>query len=401
MQQYDGLIIGGGAAGLMCAAVAGQRGKRMLVLEHTKKVGKKILMSGGGRCNFTNYQVEPSHFISKNPHFCVSALKRYTPYDFLSLVQKHDLAFHEKTLGQLFCDRSSKDILSILLAECEAAGVDIRTQCDVESIEYQAEQQDTRFQLSTSTGRVAAPSLVVATGGLSIPTMGATGFGYQVAGQFGLKVERREASLVPFTLSGDLLELAQSLAGVAVPVSVSCGDARFREAMLFTHKGLSGPAMLQISNYWQPGESIEVDFLPDVAIADCLAQWRTEGRKGELKNALAQLLPKRFVQAWLEHHSSVRSLGSTTLANLSKADTEALGQVLHRWTLVPAGTEGYRTAEVTRGGVSTDEVSSKTFEAKSVPGLYFIGEVLDVTGWLGGYNFQWAWASGHCAAQYL
>ena len=257
------------------------------------------------------------------------------------------------------------------------------------------------LKLSTSTGRVAAPSLVVATGGLSIPTMGATGFGYQVAGQFGLKVERRDASLVPFTLSGDLLALAQSLAGVAVPVSVSSGDARFREAMLFTHKGLSGPAMLQISNYWQPGESIEVDFLPDVAIADCLAQWRTEGRKGELKNALAQLLPKRFVQAWLEHHPSVRSLGSATLANLSKADTEALGQVLHRWTLVPAGTEGYRTAEVTRGGVSTDEVSSKTFEAKSVPGLYFIGEVLDVTGWLGGYNFQWAWASGHCAAQYL
>ncbi|WP_028670475.1 NAD(P)/FAD-dependent oxidoreductase [Saccharospirillum impatiens] len=401
MQQYDGLIIGGGAAGLMCAAAAGHRGKRMLVLEHTKKVGKKILMSGGGRCNFTNYEVEPSHFISRNPHFCVSALKRYTPYDFLSLVQKYDLAFHEKTLGQLFCDRSSKDILAVLLAECEAAGVDIRTQCEVESIEYNEDQTDTRFQLTTSTGRVAAPSLVVATGGLSIPTMGATGFGYQVAGQFDLKVERRDASLVPFTLSGDLLALAQSLAGVAVPVSVSCGDTRFREAMLFTHKGLSGPAMLQISNYWMPGEAIEIDFLPDVAIADCLAQWRTEGRKGELKNALALLLPKRFVQAWLDHDPAVRALGSTTLANLSKADTEALGQVLHRWRLMPAGTEGYRTAEVTRGGISTDEVSSKTFEAKSVPGLYFIGEVLDVTGWLGGYNFQWAWASGHCAAQYL
>ncbi len=401
MQQYDGLIIGGGAAGLMCAAAAGHRGKRMLLLEHTKKVGKKILMSGGGRCNFTNYQVEPSHFISHNPHFCVSALKRYTPYDFLSLVQKYDLAFHEKTLGQLFCDRSSKDILAILLAECEAAGVEIRTQCQVESIEHRPEQPDTRFQVMTSSGLVAAPSLVVATGGLSIPTMGATGFGYQVAGQFGLKVVRRDASLVPFTLSGELLALAQSLAGVALPVSVSCGDTRFREAMLFTHKGLSGPAMLQISNYWMPGEPIEIDFLPDVAIADCLAQWRNEGRKGELKNALSQLLPKRFVQAWLDHHPAVQALGSTTLANLSKADTEALGQVLHRWRLVPAGTEGYRTAEVTRGGVSTDEVSSKTFEAKSVPGLYFIGEVLDVTGWLGGYNFQWAWASGHCAAQYL
>jgi hypothetical protein len=401
MQQYDGLIIGGGAAGLMCAAAAGHRGKRMLVIDHANKVGKKILMSGGGRCNFTNHQVEPSHFISHNPHFCVSALKRYTPYDFVALVQKYDLAFHEKTLGQLFCDRSSKDVLAILLAECEAAGVEIRTRCQVESIEYKDEHHETRFQLMTSEGLVTAPSLVVATGGLSIPTMGATGFGYQIAEQFGLKVLRRDAALVPFTLSGEWLTLAQSLAGVALPVSVSCADTQFSEAMLFTHKGLSGPAMLQISNYWMPGNSIEIDLLPQVSIIDCLAKWRNEGRKGELKNALSQVLPKRFVQAWLDHHASVRPLANKTLANLSKADTEALGQVLHRWTLIPAGTEGYRTAEVTRGGISTNEVSSRTFEAKSVLGLYFIGEVLDVTGWLGGYNFQWAWASGHCAAQHL
>jgi predicted Rossmann fold flavoprotein len=401
MQQYDGLIIGGGAAGLMCAAEAGKQGKRIAVLDHANKVGKKILMSGGGRCNFTNYQVEPAHFISDNPHFCVSALRRYTPYDFLALVQKHDLAFHEKTLGQLFCDKSSKDILSILLGECEAGGVDVRTKCEVVTVEHTPEQNDSRYQLVTSQGRFAAPSLVIATGGLSIPTMGATGFGYDIASQFGLKVTRRDASLVPFTLSGELLTLAQSLVGTALPVAVNCRDTRFREAMLFTHKGLSGPAMLQISNYWMPGDEVEIDFLPDVSIADCLATWRSEGRKGELKNQLSQLLPRRFVQTWFDHNADLQSLAGKALANLSKADTELLGQALHRWAFVPAGTEGYRTAEVTRGGVSTNEVSSKTFEAKSVPGLYFIGEVLDVTGWLGGYNFQWAWASGHCAAQYI
>lgn len=401
MQFYDCVILGGGAAGLMCAATAGQRGRTVAVLDHANKVGKKILMSGGGRCNFTNYFTEPANFLSRNPHFCVSALRRYTQFDFLELVRRYNLDYHEKTLGQLFCDHKSRDILDILLAECEWAGARVVTRCPVERIEHHPEAGDQRFTLTTAQGDIACRSLVVATGGLSIPTMGATGFGYDIAQQFGLRVTRRQAALVPFTLAGERLVLAQSLAGVALPVRVSCNDQAFSEALLFTHKGLSGPAILQISNYWQPGDSIEVDFLPGDSITELVQRWRAEGRKGEFKNLLAQVVPKRFAAAWLEADSELRPLAGKTLAHLGKADLQALEQGLHRWRCVPAGTEGYRTAEVTRGGVDTRDVSSKTFEAREIPGLFFIGEVLDVTGWLGGYNFQWAWSSGYCAAQYV
>lgn len=401
MQQFDSIIIGGGAAGLMCAAVAGQRGRRVAVLDHANKVGKKILMSGGGRCNFTNTDVEPQHYVSNNPYFCVSALSRYTPYDFIALVDQHGLEYHEKTLGQLFCDHKSKDVLNILLNECEAAGVEIRTRCSIEAVSPIDDESINRFKLSTSQGTFVCESLVVATGGLSIPTMGATGFGYQVAEQFGLVLTQRRASLVPYTLSGRRLEHAQSLAGVSVPVQVATERQSFREALLFTHRGLSGPAILQITNYWQPGERIEVDFLPSQSLPEMIADWRASGEKAGLKTLLSRYLPKRFVQVWLSSDAELERLQDKPLAELSKQDIATLEQAFHHWTCVPAGTEGYRTAEVTLGGVDTDEVSSKTFEAKRVPGLYFIGEVLDVTGWLGGYNFQWAWASGWCAAQYI
>ncbi|MAN52038.1 MULTISPECIES: NAD(P)/FAD-dependent oxidoreductase [unclassified Marinimicrobium] len=397
MKYYDCVIIGGGAAGLMCAATAGFRGRSVAVLDHANKVGKKILMSGGGRCNFTNYDVSPENFISDNPHFCISALRRYTPYDFLALVQRYDLQYHEKALGQLFCDHKSRDILDILLAECDQAGVSIQTQCTIESIE----KTDSGFTLTTTNGGVQCESLVVATGGLSIPTMGATGFGYQIAKQFGLPITEREAALVPFTLSGQWLEIARSLSGVSLPVTVECGEQRFAEALLFTHRGLSGPAILQISNYWHRQEAITIDFLPGESLGELLNQWRSDGQKTTLKNRLSRHLPKRFVETWLELPIFPSGLQDKPLAEWSRTDMDALCDGFHRWQIVPPGTEGYRTAEVTRGGVDTQAVSSKTFEARAVPGLYFIGEVLDVTGWLGGYNFQWAWASGYCAGRVI
>lgn len=400
----DCVVIGAGAAGLMCAATAGKKGKSVLVLDHANKVGKKILMSGGGRCNFTNYFVEPENFLSTNPHFCISALSRFTQYDFLELVQKYHLEYHEKTLGQLFCDHKSKDILNILLAECEESNVTIHTECTINNIES-VEQDNARFQLATTLGTIYCRSVVVATGGLSIPTMGATGFGYDLAKQFGLRVKPRYASLVPFTLKNTkesyLLALAQSLAGVSMPVSVSCHQQSFSEALLFTHKGLSGPAILQISNYWNAGDEIEINFLPDESISEKLEIWQQENNKSDIKNLLSRYLPKRFVQAWIENNEELRGLIDKQVAQLSKADIEIMDNYFHRWRCTPAGTEGYKTAEVTRGGVDTDDVSSKTFEAKKVAGLFFVGEVLDVTGWLGGYNFQWAWASGYCAAQYV
>ncbi|HEY7886549.1 MAG TPA: NAD(P)/FAD-dependent oxidoreductase [Cellvibrionaceae bacterium] len=397
MQVFDSIIIGGGAAGLMCAATAGARGKTVAVLDHSNKVGKKILMSGGGRCNFTNYFVEPTNYLSKNPHFCKSALARYTPYDFLELVGRHQLAWHEKTLGQLFCDIKSQDILDILLRECDQAGAEVHTHCRVESI-TPTDKNGLRFILDTSRGIIGCSSLVVATGGLSIPTMGATGFGYDIAKQFGLKVTAKAAALVPFTFKGELLALAQSLAGVALPVNIECTQQGFKEALLFTHKGISGPAVLQISNYWYPGDSLSIDFLPDLNITQLIHNWQQGGHKSQLGNLLAQHLPKRFVNTWLEYHQ-VQILADKTVFDLSTKEIELLQTLFNQWHLIPAGTEGYRTAEVTRGGVDTDEISSKTFEAKKVPGLYFIGEVLDVTGWLGGFNFQWAWASGYCAGQ--
>jgi len=397
--HYDCIVIGAGAAGLMCAATAGQRGRRVAVLEHANKPGKKILMSGGGRCNFTNYQVGPENFVSGNPHFCISALRRYTPYDFLALMDRHGLAYHEKTLGQLFCDHKAKDLLNILLDECTLGGVELHCRCPVTKIE--PEPDGGGFRLDTGLGRLDCESLVIATGGLSIPTMGASGFGYQVARQFGLPVTATDAALVPFTLSGQWLELARSLSGLSLEVSVQSGSQRFTEALLFTHRGLSGPAILQISNYWSPGQAVTLDFLPGEDLASLLEQWRRDGQKASLKNRLAQYLPKRFVEAWLALPALPKKVHTKPLAELDRQALDALCRHFHQWQLIPPGTEGYRTAEVTRGGVDTQAVSSKTFEAKSTPGLYFVGEVLDVTGWLGGYNFQWAWASGWCAAQYV
>ncbi|MGS2717339.1 NAD(P)/FAD-dependent oxidoreductase [Eionea flava] len=417
MQYVDCLVIGGGAAGLMCAAQAAQRGRSVTIVDHANKVGKKILMSGGGRCNFTNYFVEPENFLSSNPHFCISALSRYTQYDFLALVAKYELAYHEKTLGQLFCDNKSKDILNILLAECDAAGVNIFTQCDIESIdavddmvdsendEVRHKAQAIRFVVTTSLGQFSCYSLVVATGGLSIPTMGATGIGYDIAKQFGLRVTPRHASLVPFTFKNThenaLLSMMQSLAGVALPVRVACGHQSFSEALLFTHKGLSGPAILQISNYWQVGDALTIDLLPVASLIDILQQCQSDNDKSELKNILARHIPKRLILAWLEMHPFLATLNQKAVVQYSKDDIENVARVFHHWECVPAGTEGYKTAEVTKGGVNVDDVSSKTLEAKNTAGLYFVGEVLDVTGWLGGYNFQWAWASGYCAAQYV
>lgn len=413
MTYFDCVIIGGGAAGLMCAAQAGLLGKSVTILDHANKVGKKILMSGGGRCNFTNYFIEPSNYLSANPHFCKSALSRYTQYDFLELVGRHQLAFHEKTLGQLFCDNKAKDILNILLAECDSAGVRIATGCTVNSITPSIEthcaadqEQLVRFTLATSQGSIQCRSLVIATGGLSIPTMGATGFGYDIAKQFGLRVTPKHAALVPFTFKNELLALAQSLAGVALPVTIACenttyGYQSFKEALLFTHKGISGPAVLQASNYWLPDDALIINFLPNHDLTAQLQQWQQEGQKAELKTLLSRLLPKRFVLAWLAYDSRLAHLAEKTPAQLSPKEINTLAQAIHQWQCIPNGTEGYKTAEVTRGGVNTDDVSSKTFEAKKVPGLFFVGEVLDVTGWLGGFNFQWAWASGYCAAQFV
>jgi len=380
----------------MCASTGGQRGRSVLVLEHANKVGKKILMSGGGRCNFTNLEVEPENFLSSNPHFCKSALSRYTQHDFLALVNRYNLAYHEKARGQLFCDNTAADILNILLAECQAGGVKIKSRTSVESVRA---IDMGGFEVQTVTDNYQCLSLVVATGGLSIPTMGASDFGYRLAKQFGLNIKPTEASLVPFTLGGRWLDIAQQLAGLSVDIEVCCNSQSFREALLFTHRGLSGPAILQISNYWYSKDQINLNFLPDHAVADLVSDWRSVGERSTLKNLLSQHLPKRFLTAWLTVVDI--SIGEKQVQQLSNAELEALSRAFNHWALVPAGTEGYRTAEVTRGGVDTDGISSKTFEVKGTPNLYFVGEVLDVTGWLGGFNFQWAWASGWCAGQYV
>lgn len=391
MNHWDVIVIGGGAAGLMCAATAGYRGRKVLLIDHANKVGKKILMSGGGRCNFTNLYVEPSNYLSHNPHFCKSALSRFTQWDFLDMVNRHGIAYHEKTQGQLFCDNKANDILQMLLSECESAGVTVQTHCSVDSV-----KRDAQFLVATSGGLYQAESVVVATGGLSIPTMGATGFGYQLAKQFGLEVLETTASLVPFTLSGKWQERTSSLSGISLPVTVTTPRQSFSDAMLFTHRGLSGPAVLQASNYWFLGEPITVDFLPGCHLSEHIRQWQKDNPKQELKTLLNTVLPKRFVLSWLEQTPSAKPI-----AQYGNAEIDELAERFHRWQVTPSGTEGYRTAEVTRGGVNTDAVSSKTFEAKEVTGLYFVGEVLDVTGWLGGFNFQWAWASGYCAGQYV
>lgn len=385
------LVIGAGAAGLMCAIAAGQRGRQVLVVDHANKVGKKILMSGGGRCNFTNTGTTPASYLSANPHFAKSALARYTPADFIELVEKHRIAYHEKELGQLFCDESSKLIVRMLLDECTQAGVRIETSCGVERVSKSEEG----FSVRTAHGEVHAASLVVATGGLSIPSMGATGFGYELARQFGHQVLPTRAGLVPLTLSGKHQERYQDLAGVALPqVSARVGKHSFRAGLLFTHRGISGPSILQISSYWQPGDDLRIDLLPELDMADWLNAQRVARPAMELKNVLADALPKRLAQRLCELWFESRPMKQYREAELSQIAVQ-----LHDWPIVASGTEGYRTAEVTLGGVDTDGLSSSTMQSKLVPGLYFIGEVVDVTGWLGGYNFQWAWASGQAAGQ--
>nr|CAA6821125.1 MAG: NAD(FAD)-utilizing dehydrogenases [uncultured Thiotrichaceae bacterium] len=389
--SYDVLIVGAGAAGMMCAAVAGQRGRRVLLLDKADKPGKKILISGGGRCNFTNMYTEPSCYLSQNPHFCKSALARYTPWDFLALMEKHQLSWNEKTLGQLFCDQKSKAVVEMLRSECIEAGVEIRLNAEIDEIQQVAGG----FEVQVGEQGLQAQSLVIATGGPSIPRMGATDFGLQVADQFGLKSIPFAPALVPFTFSqADLEGIFADLSGVSVEVRVGFADASFRENMLFTHRGLSGPAMLQISSYWQQGKTIQIDLYPDGNLSEWLTEQQQERPKAELKTVLQALYSKRLAQRLCE-----QVIPNKPLQQYSPAELEQVAESLHQWELMPAGTEGMRTAEVASGGVDTQELSSKTFQSKKVDGLYFIGETVDVTGWLGGYNFQWAWASGWCAGQ--
>jgi predicted Rossmann fold flavoprotein len=378
-RDFDVIVVGAGAAGLMCAIRAGQRGRRVLVLDHADKVGKKILISGGGRCNFTNLLSRPEAFLSANPHFCKSALARYTQHDFIALVDKHRIAWHEKTLGQLFCDGSARQIVAMLMAECAAAGVDVRVAHRITAID-----KADRFTVSTDHGAFTGTSLVLATGGLSIPKMGATGFAHDIARRFGLALTETRPGLVPLTLK------IPELSGVSLEVVARLGRASFREAMLFTHRGLSGPAILQISSYWREGREISIDLLPDTDAASFLKERKRTRPKAELRTVLAEGLPQRLAQALAPEG---------TMANLRDRDLEALAGRLKAWKIVPSGTEGYAKAEVTVGGVDTDELSSRTMEARKVPGLYVIGEAVDVTGWLGGYNFQWAWSSGWVAGE--
>ncbi|MDO8186688.1 NAD(P)/FAD-dependent oxidoreductase [Conexibacter sp. JD483] len=391
MRSTDVVIIGAGAAGLMCAMTAAARGRQVLLLDHSNKAGKKILMSGGGRCNFTNMYAEPANFASANPHFCKSALARYTPWDFIALVSEHGVPYHEKKLGQLFCDNRSKDILELLLEECRRAGVELHLRTAVQQIE----RRDDGYLLETDLGPVAAASLVVATGGLSIPTLGATGFGYEVARQFGHSVLPTRAGLVPFTLSGPLRELCAELSGTSVEECVvSCNGESFRENILFTHRGLSGPAILQISSFWRPGDVVEINLLADRDAFEWLQREQAARPNSELKTVLGEVFTKKLAALLVERWFAAKPMKQHTPAEL-----RAIADRLAAWRVAPAGTEGYRTAEVTLGGVDTREVSSKTMESRRSPGLYFIGEVLDVSGHLGGFNFQWAWASGHAAAQ--
>lgn len=392
MRSTDVVIIGAGAAGLMCALTAAARGRQVLLVDHANKAGKKILMSGGGHCNFTNMYAEPANFSSQNPQFFKSALARYTPWDFIAMVSEHGVPYHEKKLGQLFCDNRSRDILEMLLGECQQAGVDLRLSTSVQQIE----KTEAGYLLSTDIGHVASPSLVVATGGLSIPTLGATGFGYEIARQFGHNVLATRAGLVPFTVSGQLKELCSELSGTSAACVVSCNDQSFRENILFTHRGLSGPAILQISSFWHPGDAVEINLLPDHDAFEWVRGQRAAHPDSELKTVLGEVFTKKLAALLAGQWSDPRPMKQYTPAELRD-----IAGKLGAWQVVPAGTEGYRTAEITLGGVDTREVSSKTMESLKSPGLYFIGEVLDVSGHLGGFNFQWAWASGHAAAQFV
>lgn len=392
MEKFDVIIIGAGAAGLFCAAQAGQRGRRVLLLDNGKKPGRKILMSGGGRCNFTNLYTEPAAYLSHNPHFCKSALARYTQWDFIDLVNRHGIAWHEKTLGQLFCDDSAQQIVDLLVKECQQANVTLRLRSEVISVA----RDDQGYTLQLNGAEVQAEKLVIASGGLSMPGLGASPFGYKVAEQFGLKVFPTRAGLVPFTLHKPLLDHLQTLSGVSLPTVMTAQDGTvFKEAMLFTHRGLSGPAVLQLSSYWQPGEFVSINLSPQQDLDALLNDERSAHPNQSLKNTLAKVLPKRLIEVL----QTLGTVPDVTLKQLNSRQQGELVEALHQWRLQPNGTEGYRTAEVTLGGVDTTQLSSKTMEARDVPGLYFIGEVVDVTGWLGGYNFQWAWSSAWACAQ--
>lgn len=387
--MFDVLVIGGGAAGLMAALTAGQRGRSVAVLEHGPEVGRKILISGGGRCNFTNQTMRADRFLSSNPHFVKSAISRYQPSHFLDLLAKHRIAWHEKKLGQLFCDNSAHDIVQMLLDECAAAHVRVLTDVRV----YDIGKADF-FRVQTSRGDMTARAVVLATGGLSIPKLGASRFAYEMARQFGLAVIPPEPALVPLTFGGESDEWVRSLAGLSLPVRVTCGKAAFDEALLFTHRGMSGPALLQISSYWSAGQTLSVDFLPGQDLAALLLKLKKEGSKAKGAGALARWLPQRLAHAMVELGAPER-----TLAEWADRDIRLMAERVHRMQLKPQGTEGFAKAEVTRGGVDTKGLSSRTMEATSVPGLYVVGEAVDVTGWLGGYNFHWAWASGHAAGE--
>ena len=394
--QYDVIILGAGASGLFCAFTAAQRGRKVLVLEKANKVGKKILMSGGGKCNFTNYFVEADNYICTNPHFCKAALTRYTQWDFIAMVERYGIEYEERDHSQLFCLHSSKDILAMLLAECEQAGVEIRTRCEVQSI---AAEANGGYQIAchhnAKQQQLSSEALVVATGALSIPTLGGSGFGYDIAQQFGLNVLERRAGLVPFMFSDYLKPICERLSGLAVKVTVTCKQKSFTENLLFTHRGMSGPVILQISNYWLPSDQVSVDLLSDIDAREWLLQAKQQQGKSLLKNLLSQKLSKSLVaelqNLWWPQ------LATKPISEFSDKQLLAIAEKLNNWQVKPSATEGYRTAEVTLGGVDTDAISSKTMEAKQQPGLYFVGEVLDVSGHLGGYNFQWAWASGYSA----
>ncbi len=390
MNRFDVVILGGGAAGLMCGIAAGSRGRKVAVLEGSDKIGKKILISGGGRCNFTNRYCAPSHFLSENPNFCISALSRYSPDDFVALVEKHAIAYHEKTAGQLFCDHTSKEVLAMLVTECRAVQAEIHTHCKVSSVE-----KGERFVVATDQGEFVGDSLVIATGGLSFPKMGASDLGYRIARQFGHAVGELRAALVPFTFSGAMLAMTSRLSGISTRAEMTTDGVSFRGDILFTHRGVSGPAALQLSSYWVLGNEIRLNLLPDTELAPILHRKKLQQPKTLLRTVLSELLPRALVlelePMWWP------SLSDTRLVEIADKELERIASQFHNWCLTPSGTEGYRTAEVTRGGVATNQLSSKTMESQRQPGLYFIGEVVDVTGQLGGFNFQWAWASAQAA----
>ena len=391
MQSFDAVVIGAGAAGLFCAGVAGQLGVKVLLVDHAPKVAEKIRISGGGRCNFTNREAGPAHFLSVNPHFCRSALARYTPQDFINLVQRNRIPWHEKHKGQLFCDESAEDIIGMLLRECEQGHVTRWQPCAVQAVR----QTNVGFELDTEQGTVRAARVVIATGGLSIPKIGATDFGYRVAKHFGHRLIETRPALVPLTFDAAAWAPFVALAGLSLPVDIRSGKGQFLEDLLFTHRGLSGPAVLQISSFWQPGTPLQIDLAPEIDLAEHLARSKL-GSKRKLATELASLLPARLAESWLARQPG---LGDRPLADVRDRDLQQLAQGLQAWELTPSGTEGYRKAEVTAGGVDTRELSSQSMESSKVPGLHFIGEVVDVTGWLGGYNFQWAWASAAACAR--